>query len=359
MPRRRLAVLTLVLAGALTAGCATAAPVAETPTPTPTPTSALDASPTPTPSATADAGPVRAFDADCAQMLTNDQRDALLGPGSITEAEQMAQWHPDAGVAVAINPVGTLGGLECTWFAGEGAQLPAGVASLTTMVTPASAVPREYAAKYSVPVCEPNYDASICRFGRIIGDNWISAAVGFAVYEAPIDMLTAVVDAVERNLGAATQPRGITRMEGVWAIPDCTELGQAIALEELIGPYRHGYWEGSEQPEEVLFAAAGVARGCPLFSDNERVDPAFEKFVIMTPQIAPGLGWQWEQLRADAGSASLPVEVDGAADAFAVDSGHGAYGLFATDGTNVVSVYSEDLELDAQILGRIITTLSS
>ncbi|GLJ81226.1 hypothetical protein [Microbacterium imperiale] len=357
MPRRRLAVLTLVLAGALTAGCATAAPVAETPTPTPTPT--LDASPTPAPSATADAGPVRAFDADCAQMLTNDQRDAILGSGSITEAEQMAQWNPDAGVVVALDPVGTLGGLECSWYAAEGADLPEGLTTLTTMVVPASAVPAEYAAKYSVPVCEPNYDSSGCRFGRIVGENWVSAYVGFAVYEAPREMLAGVVDTVEQNLATATQPRPDTRTDGVWAIPDCTELGRAIALEELIGPYLHGYWEGSEQPEEVLFAAAGVARSCPLFSDSARVDPASEKFVIMTPQIAPGLGWQWEQLRADAGSAPLPVEVDGAADAFAVDSGHGAYGLFATDGTNVVSVYSEDLELDAQILGRIITTLSS
>ncbi|MDN8550092.1 hypothetical protein PUW81_013345, partial [Microbacterium sp. NM3R9] len=87
MPRRRLAVLTLTLVGALTAGCATPAPVADTPTATPT----LEVSPTPTPSETPDAGPVLAFDGDCAQMLTTDQRDAILGSGSITEAEQIAR----------------------------------------------------------------------------------------------------------------------------------------------------------------------------------------------------------------------------------------------------------------------------
>lgn len=355
MPRRHIAVLTLALVGALTAGCATPAPVADTPTATPT----LEVSPTPTPSATPEAGPVRAFDADCAQMLTTDQRDAILGSGSITEAEQMAQWNPDAGVAVAIDPVGTLGGLTCSWYAAEGADLPEGVTSLTTMVIPASAVPAEYAAKYSVPVCEPNYDSSGCRFGRIVGENWISAYVGFAVYEAPREMLAAVVDTVEQNLATATQPRPDTRTDGVWSIPDCTELGQAIALEELIGPYLHGYWEGSEQPEEVLFAAAGVARGCPLFSDSARVDPASQQFRILTPQIAPGLGWQWEELRAEADSASVAIEVDGATDAFSVDRGHDARVVFATDGTNVVSLYSEDPELAAQILGRIITSLSS
>lgn len=86
----------------------------------------------------------------------------------------------------------------------------------------------------------------------------------------------------------------------------------------MIGPYVHGYREGSEQPEEALYASAGVARICPLSSDDERFE-ASEDFHIMTPQIAPGLAWQWEQLRADSEGFSTAVDVAGATDAFAAD----------------------------------------
>lgn len=164
---------------------------------------------------------------------------------------------------------------------------------------------------------------------------------------------------MSRNLASATKPRPVDRIDQTWSIPDCVELGEAIGLEDMVGPYRHGYWEGSEQPEDVLFASSGIARTCPMFSDGERLDYDTHEFRILAPLVAPGLGWQWKQLRAGNAEAAVAVEVAGAADSFGVDRGHGTVRVFATDGTNVVSVYESDLDLVAQVLSRMLTALSS
>jgi len=356
MPRRRLAVLTLALVGALTAGCATPAPVADTPTATPT----LEVSPTPTPSETPHAGPVLAFDGDCAQMLTTDQRDAILGVGSRTAQEHAQQMEPDRPLPIRVDVAGTLGGLGCTWYAAEGADLPDGLRVLTVMVLPASSVPKEYAAKYSVAVCESNYGTSACRLGRTAGESWVSASVGDAVPEPPRELLASAIDAVAENLASTVgRARPITLTDQVWSIPDCESLGRDIRLDELIGPYVHGHWEGKAEPEDDLFRAAGVLAGCPLFTDPEHPDSEAWEFHYLTPYVAPGLAWQWDELRADAENSSRAVDVEGAADAFAVDQGYGASIVFATDGTNVVSLYSQNPDLAVQIVGRIMTSLSS
>lgn len=364
MPRRRLAArsladvslaaVSLVALAALISGCASPNAVAES-TPPVAPTSQV----APTPTTPPDSAPVRAFDADCERMLTSDQRDAILGPGAITHAEQQSLWEPARTVPVDLDPIGTLGGLACTWFAAEGADLPEGVSNITTVVMPSSAVPPEFAAKYSVALCEPNYDSSNCRLGRVVGDTWVSASAGWQVREAPRELLSSAIDAVASNLESATRPRPAVIAEGVWAIPDCVALTGAIGLEELIGPYRHGYWEGSEQPEEVLLAAAGVVRGCPLVSDSERIDHDTQETYVLMPQVAPGLGWQWEELRAGTGAAPSEIEVPGAVDAFASDWGYGTSKVFATDGTNVVSVYLGDVDLAVRILSRTLAVLSS
>lgn len=49
----------------------------------------------------------------------------------------------------------------------------------------------------------------------------------------------------------------------------------------------------------------------------------------------------------------------GATDAFATDWGYGSYKAFATDGVNVVSLYDENLDLAGQVLGRMLSALSS
>lgn len=231
---------------------------------------------------------------------------------------------------------------------------------LTVMILPASSVPKEYAAKYSVAVCEPNYGTSACRLGRTVGDSWLSASVGDAVLDPPRELLSSAIDAVAQNFASTSgQTRPITRTGQVWSTPDCESLGREIRLDELMGPYVNGYWEGTAEPEEGLFRAAGVLVGCPLFSDLEHPDSEAWDFHYLTPYIAPGLGWQWDQLRADAENASRAVDVEGAADAFAVDQGYGASIVFATDGTNVVSLYSQNPDLAVRIVGRIMTSLSS
>ncbi|MFS0712484.1 hypothetical protein ABC195_01275 [Microbacterium sp. 2P01SA-2] len=354
MLRRSAALLPLALAAVLAAGCAPVERAAETPSPASPSSDASSPTPTPTPNLE----PVRAFDGDCDQMLTIEQRDELLGAGSITVAEQMALWEPERPVPVGADPVGTAGGLACTWYAAEGSEPAAGVRNLTTMVLPAAAVTNEIAAAYSVAFCEPNYDASACRLGVRVGDDWVSATVGSEVYEAPEELLSAAVEAVSRNLASATKPRPADRTDQTWSIPDCVELGEAIGLEDIVGPYRHGYWEGSEQPEDVLFASAGIARTCPMFSDSERLDYNTHDFRILSPLVAPGLGWQWNQLRTGAAETAVAVEVAGAADSFGVDPGYGSVRVFATDGTNIASMWSQDAEVAAEVLSRMLTALS-
>ncbi len=357
MLRRPVAFLPLAIAAVLAVGCTPVERAAETPSPV----SPSSAAPTPTPIPTPNLEPVRAFDADCDQMLTVEQRDELLGAGSLSQLEQYRAWDADTPAVVDFEPMGTLGGLACTWFAGEGADLPEGVGNLTMTVVPAAEVSNEFTARYSVAMCEPSYDASYCRLGRVAGDVWVGASAGWGAVDAPNNLLTAAIDAVAANLSTATQPRRAAVADDVWSIPDCVWLGEAMGLEELIGPYLHGYWEGSEQPEEVLLAAAGAQRTCPFFSDGERMDYETDEFHILTPQVAPGLGWQWGEVRdrAAASSTLVGVDVAGAADSFAADWGRGSQKVFATDGTNVVSIYESDLDLAAQVLSRMLTALSS
>lgn len=354
--RRPATLLALAIATLVVAGCTTAERAAETPAPAAT----TETTPTPMPSPTPNLEPVLVFDGDCDQMLTGAQRDDALGVGSVTLAEQLALWDPDGRPLVDTEPAGTLGGLACTWYAASGGEGSEVGARLTTMVVPADVVPDDFAATYSVTVCEPNYDTMNCRLGMRAGDTWISAATGsdYEVRDAPVEFLTAAIEAVSQNLPSATQPRPVSRTDQTWTIPDCVALGEAIGLEELMGPYQHGYWEGSEQPEEVLFSAAGVARSCPVFSDYERLDEAVHDFRILRPLVTPGLGWQWPDLRAQAADSMFEIDVDGALDSFGVDRGYGSTQVFATDGTNVVSLYSQDADLTATILARIIAALS-
>lgn len=360
MPRRPVVLLSLALGAALAVGCSPVERTAETPTPSAPSEMPASPTPTPTPTPTPNLEPVRAFDGDCDRMLTTEQRDELLGAGALARAEQYLAWDADRPVEVDFEPLGTLGGLACTWFAGEGADLPEGVGNLTLTVVPAAEVSNEFAARYSVATCEPSYDANHCRLGRVVDDVWVGANAGWGAVETPDELLGAAIEAVAANLPTATQPRRAAATDDVWPVPDCVWLGEAMGLEELIGPYRHGYWEGSEQPEEVLLAAAGVFRACPLFSDGERMDDETDEFHILSPQVAPGLGWQWDELRGRAAeSAVVELDVAGATDAFAVDWGYGQYKAFATDGVNVVSMHDENLDLAGQVLGRMLSALSS
>lgn len=351
MSRRPAAVLLLTMTLALLAGCGAAEPAEEPTAPSQTPEASLS----PEPSPSAGAAPVRAFDGDCAQLLTSAQRDDLLGAGSLSEAERDAEMAQAA--LPWLEPVGTLGGLACHWFAAEGADLPEGIFMVGLRILPADAVPPEFAEAYASPICEPSYDASVCRLGRTVGEVWIGADAGPLSTEAPTELLNGALDAAAANLAGATMPQPAAVTEEFWTIPNCGELFAEIRLEELIGPYIQGYWEGSEQPEDVVLAAAGVARSCPAFTDNERIAPE-DTHYILTPQIAPGGAWQWEQLVADSAGRSTPLEVAGATEAFAVGAGLGSSNTFATDGTNIVSVPTDDLEVAGALLGRIVTALA-
>lgn len=353
VPRRRSQFLSLAVAVtvvALAAGCASVGASSE-------PTSAPTDVPAPTPTETPASEPVVVFDGDCAAMLSQEQRDALLDVGSLTEAEQRSVSQPERVFVDPPNPIETLGGLECSWYAAEGADVPEGVSYVSVAVVPAAVVPREFTARYSVALCEPQYDSTNCRLGRLVDDSWVWATAG-STLEAPTDLLSGGIDAVAANLDSTVSPTPAAKTDDVWDMPDCERLGETIFLDELIGPYRHGYWEGSEQPEEILLASAGVARSCPLFTDSEQIGPD-DAHYILRPVILPGAGWQWDRFRSDLGEQATSLEVAGATEAVVTGDGD-AYGtVYATDGTNLVSLSIEDPDLGAEIVGRMIGALAS
>lgn len=353
MPRRHSRFLSLALVVtvvALAAGCASVEASAES---TPTPADVA----TPTPTETPASEPVVVFDGDCDAMLSQEQRDALLDIGSLTEAEHRSVVQPEHVFIDQPHPIETLGGLECSWYAAEEAAVPEGVTYLSVAVVPAAVVPKEFAARYSVALCEPQYDAINCRLGRLVDEAWVWATAGSDAREAPTDLLSAGIDAVSANLESTVSPMPADSTDEVWDIPNCERLGEAIGLNELIGPYRHGYWEGSEQPEEILLSSAGVARSCPLFTDGEQTGPD-DAHYILTPVILPGAGWQWDRFRSDLGDQATSLEVAGATDAV-VTGGGDAYGtVYATDGANIVSLSIDAPDLGAEIIGRMMGALS-
>ncbi len=330
-------------------GCASQPASVSTPSAT---ESTPSAEPSPTPTLRAD--PVRPFGGDCASVLTTPQLDALVGEGAVPIEQQRLEWSANSAEYAEVPAVGTLGGVECEWYAAEGAAgLPEGLDAIAVILMPADSVPPAFLSAYDAPLCEPSYDTVNCRMSRVDGEIWAMARAGWNLSEPPSDLLAATIDAALGNARQAWDAQRADRAATWWALEDCAALHESMSLEAVAGPYVDGFWEGSEHPEMALLRLAGVQQYCPWFTDNRTASPD-ALFYIGYTTISPGAAWTWPAIVATTGME--PIAVVGARDAVVAKAFAKVY---ATDGVNVVEVSAgEDATVAADIAGRALAALS-
>lgn len=345
----------LVIAAVLLLSGCTSAPAAD---PVATPTATPSATTTPTPTPPAPAAGVVAFGGDCANVLTEEQVEEILGAGALPFSEWMANYDPDYR-APASSPLERAGGIDCRWMAADDAEgLPEGVTQIGILAMPTDAAGGEEVALLADARCDPQYDATNCRLGRTSGATWVMARVGAYIETPPDELLVAALDAAEANLAEYPAPVAATREASWWAIRDCDELGEAIDLADFLGPdYRSGYWEGSPQHENFLLEAAGVGQFCQWSSDSSAI-PEGEEHYIVSLTLEPGGHWRWTDLAADN---RLPADVRGAKDAIrfsTAETDRIASGTtWATDGINVLQVGVEGGHVDVRIAERVLAEM--
>ncbi len=308
---------------------------------------------TPSPAATPQPHWTVAFGDDCSRVLTDAQRDQILGAGSRTAAEWFAENSPTVDLTPApsgAEPITVLGGIKCRWFVDEGGDLPDGMGDLTVSVFPLVAVAPEYRTALAAPRCDPSYDATICRQGRTVGDTWLLASSGWMLVEPPTTQSTAALDAVAANLADAPSPVPLTSSPEWWTFVGCDELGEALALSDLLGThYFSGIWEGSAQFEQKILESAGVEMVCQYSSDSANI-PADRDFSILTVTVRPGAASAGTFAAGDDETATL---IDGAQTAFVNASGT----VRSTDGTNVLIVASEGDGIEVEVMERALALL--
>lgn len=347
-PHRILAAASVAVVLSLV-GCASQ-PASE---PTPRATgSTPSAEPSPTPTLRAD--PVRPFGGDCASVLTTPQLDALVGAGAVPIEQKRLEWSAKSAEYAEVPAVGTLGGVECEWYAAEEAEgLPNGLDAIAVILMPAASVPPAFLSAYDAPLCEPNYDTVNCRMTRVDGEIWAMARAGWNLSEPPTELLSATIDAALGNARDAWHAQRADRAATWWALEDCAALHESMSLEAAAGPYVEGWWEGSERPEMALLRSAGVEQFCPWYTDQDAT-ALDAPFYIGNTTISPGAAWYWSAIISTAGME--PISVEGAQDAVVATSFAKVY---ATDGVNVISVSaSEDAAVAADIAGRALAALA-
>lgn len=341
MARRTPLVALLVLTLAVSGCAATPTPVASS-----TPASAAS-TPTPTPTPV---GPLAAFDGDCAQVLTAADREAILGPGSLTADEWFAENYPDAPRSVGADATLLAGGVSCRWMPAAEADLPEGMEDLWIEIYPEEVVPTDVRTALAEPRCDPQYDSSGCRLARSVDGTWVMARAGWLLYEPPVDVLSLALDTVAANLAHSQAPVAATPTEQWWAIPECDAFGDQLGLSEMLGEgYHSGYWEGSAQFEDLILAGAGVRQFCQ-YSSAESIPDGYE-FMILSVTVEPGGALTWDDGPVDD---EVSVDIPGAEQAFSGSTS----GVRATDGTNTVTVASEGDDADALVAERVLAELS-
>jgi hypothetical protein len=324
-----------------------------TPTPTPTPTPSQTPQPMPTATSTPDAepqltAPVIAFGGDCGVMMTTGQWDDVLGQGSRTVEDMYVEWGFGPSPALDFSPVSTLGGLTCDRFAPPGGvPSAAGVEYLEISVIPLSALPPELAASYNVMTCEGASDGQLCRKSASSGEWWIMAQSAGIPDAVPEELLDTALRAVEQNLVRSASAHAAVRRETWWRLDSCEGLMREISLEELVGDYVVGYWEGEESDETRFFASAGVNRHCPIVAENG------ESF-IGGITLFPGAGWAWE---ARTRGAEILEAGDGIEAVIVRAPEIPQTWVYATDGTNVVQISGGPVELQGEMLLRLMPAL--
>ena len=347
VPRIARIVVPLVALALLT-GCAPADEVAPPPSP-PASVAASPEQPSPTPTATPRTEPIRLFDGDCGSVIASEKLDALLGDGWKDYDQWLAEDGPGIPDRVAAAPEGTLGGVECRWKAPDGSA--SGLFDLRVLALPAEAMPASFVQAFATPACDASYDSLVCRLVRVEdGVAILAATLAASEEERHGDALTRGIDAVAasaREQGVTAEP--VTPTDAWSTNGTCDEVGGAVA-DLTDGTFSAGYWEGSEQPEQTLFAEAGVAQDCPMYSDSETI-PEDETFRIFTVSSYPGGQWMWSDL-VDGATA---VEVDGAAAAASFATADDEAGdLYVTDGVNILIVGGADVAFNIDVAERVL-----
>lgn len=322
-------------AGATGTGTAAASPSASSPAVAPSPTAAAVV-----------------FDGDCAQVLTDAQRGAILGSGSQTQEEAFAAAYPDVVNHVAPDPAELLGGVQCGWVAADDADLPEGLGGISVMILPAASVAAEYSEALADARCDPSYDSTFCRLARSEGDTWVMASARSELTEPPAAVLEATLDAVAANLASTSPPVAAPRMAEWWAFPACDALGEELQLSDLLGDrYHSGHWEGSDQFEDLILRGAGVRQYCQYSSNSEAL-PDGHDFSILSVELLPGGGAQWTDAAAD----ETAPTVAGAESAFQSHTGGEwpVWRLRARDGVNLLNVTAEGDDIDVEVAERVL-----
>ncbi|MCR2793902.1 hypothetical protein NQ156_12580 [Microbacterium sp. zg.Y625] len=300
----------------------------QTPQTSPSPSDA-GLSPAPTPEAV---GPVAAFDGDCANVLTQQQVESILGVGATDQASwSEANAGASARRGIDLNAESTAGGLECTWMGGEGAGLPEGMDGISVYALPEAAVT---GVDFSDPRCEPSYDSTLCRMSRVANGVWLMARAGWQLSAPPVEQLDAALTAAAANLASFPAPVSATRGSTWWELPSCDDIASHIGLSDLAGANLYGGFEGgpSPQPEDELLDDAGVARRCAWFTDSGSADPAGRSASFALEIMPGGAGW-WDDVAAhpDATAVTIP-----GAEGAIVTGEEGTHIAVATDGVNVL-----------------------
>lgn len=289
--------------------------------------------PTPAPEAI---GPVAPFGGDCANVLSAEQVESILGPG-YSEAANLAS----GGVSL-------LGDIDCEWRRagatgvyepGADTGLPDGMDAIAVVAMPADVVTMDL----SEPRCDSKYDATMCRMSRVVDGVWLMARAGWHLSEPPVEQLDAALTAAAAHLASFPPPVAVRREADWWELPACDDIAARIGLSEFIGTgFASGFWEGTLQPEDQLRDDAGILRQCPWFTEPASAGPD-QEFHIVTLHLMPGGALRWDALAARPDATAITVA--GAQAAIRVGNE-----VFATDGVNVLSAASGDAHEDDSAL---------
>lgn len=294
-----------------------------------------------------------AFDGDCANVLTPEQVESILGVGAVDRATWIST-HSPAPPAPDVNPEATLGGLECRWVAAEGADLPEGMLTIGLFVLPAEVV---VDVDFSEPLCQPVYDSNGCRMSRAENGVWLMAHAGGNLEAPPVAQLEAALTHAAANLASFPPPTPAAPEPARWDLPECDDIAARIGLSEFIGAdFQSGFWEGSPQPEHELLEDAGASRLCPWYGALTE-----QEFHIVTLEIMPGGAVWWDDVATHPGV--TPVAVPGAQDAVLVGEVGSQTAVLATDGVNVLHAstgdgHADDSELVVTLAERALAALN-
>jgi hypothetical protein len=181
-----------------------------------------------------------------------------------------------------------------------------------------------------------------------------SSATLASAPDQPAEEFLHALDEVSASVEGSFDGRAADRAAEWLALPQCEALAEQIRLHELIGDgYRNGYWEGAQQPEELLLAEAGVSATCPWHTGSGQVAPDGGFYILGATMIA-GADWAWDQIAMADGATT--AEVEGAIGAVVFPDGTNV-ALYVSDGTNLLLLRGADVGVLGELAERMLATL--